>query len=85
MADKNIRVELEPLLRITWPDGSTKVFSLEDLHAFTYTLIIEGLLVLDPGDRQKILSMMELELVNDGEGHMVLRKSGLTNAIAPRI
>lgn len=78
MTDKNIRVELEPMVKITWPDGTSRVFSTDDLQQFTYTLIIEGLLVLQTEDRTRVLSEMELELVTDDQGRMVLRPSGLT-------
>lgn len=79
MADNKVCVELVPLVKISWPDGRTFTFSATDLEQFVYTLLIEGLLGLSLPDRKTILSGLELELITDHEGMMVLRPTGIAD------
>lgn len=79
MKDRNVRVELTPQVKVTFPDGKEVVFTAEDLYQFVYTLIIEGLLSLSLGDRKRLLSFMEVELVADENAGLVIRPSGLNN------
>lgn len=79
MVDKKIRVDLVPLVKISWHDGKEHTFTAEDLEQFVYTLIIEGLLTMALPGQDKVLSLMELELVHDSEGSMCIRPSGLSN------
>jgi len=71
--EKKATLLMNPVLRLEKPGQPIIELDGDDLGAVLMSLMIEGLLLLDTGAQRKILSGMEIELVQDVEGRYILR------------